>query len=59
MYEYENVGEVVVDNNISYSDFLDFWIEMIVAMTVGSVKGAQTLTSNALKRNLHKNRFLK
>ena len=27
MYEYENVGEVVVDNNISYSDFLDFWIE--------------------------------
>ncbi|PWE85016.1 Arm DNA-binding domain-containing protein [Agathobacter rectalis] len=27
LYEYENVGEVVVDNNISYSDFLDFWIE--------------------------------
>ena len=27
LYEYENVGEVVVDNNISYSDFFDFWIE--------------------------------
>lgn len=57
LYEYENVGEVVVDNNISYSDFLDFWIEndcTVCTMVLTVLRIRHQATASAMNISQHR-----